>query len=202
MNVERARRAYLALPSAKISRMIRILETERLIFRPYESGDRALLVALFTDPSVMKFVGTGVQTEEQAREGFERIFTKVYAPGAFDVWALFEKAGGTFVGHAELKPRGDELASPGDFEIIYVLGSESWGRGFATEAARRILAYGFGELKLRRIVATVDAENEASIRVLLKLGMRYEAEFEDEYGKTLVYVADADAPARTLAAQE
>ncbi|MCA1635448.1 MAG: GNAT family N-acetyltransferase [Acidobacteria bacterium] len=182
--------------------MTRLLETERLIFRPYEPGDRALLVALFTDPSVMKFVGTGMQTDEQAREGFERIFTKVYEPGAFDVWALFEKAGGTFVGHAELKPRRDELASPGDFEIIYVLDSGSWGRGFATEVARRILEFGFGGLKLERIHATVDAENEASLRVLLKLGMRYEAEFEDEYGKTLVYVADADASARPDTAQE
>jgi RimJ/RimL family protein N-acetyltransferase len=182
--------------------MSRILETERLAFRPYERGDRAHLVALFTDPEVMRFVGTGVQTEEVAREGFERIFTRVYEPKAFDIWALFSKEDGAFVGHAELKPRRDELARPGDFEIIYVLGRGNWGRGFATEVARAVLVYGFRELRLGRIHATVDAENEASIRVLLKLGFRYEAEFEDEYGKTLVYVAGSGVAAGLDASQE
>jgi RimJ/RimL family protein N-acetyltransferase len=171
------------------------LETDRLIFRPYERGDLAHLVALFTDPEVMRFVGDGVQTPEQAQAGFGRIFTHVYEPEAFDVWALFSKAEGAFVGHAELKPRRDELAHPGDFELIYVLNRGSWGRGLATEIARRILAYGFGELKLKRIHATVDAENEASLRVLLKLGMRYVEEYEDEFGKTLVYVADSEMAA-------
>jgi RimJ/RimL family protein N-acetyltransferase len=179
--------------------MSRTLETDRLLFRPYEHGDRAHLVALFTDPEVMRFVGNGVQSEAKALEGFERIFSHVYEPGAFDVWALFSKEDGTFVGHAELKPRRDELARPGDFELIYVLSRESWGRGLATEIALRILDYGFGELRLRRINATVDAENEASIRVLLKSGMRYEGEFyEDEFGKTLVYVADAEGAAARL----
>ena len=68
--------------------MTPILETARLVFRPYEPADRERLVALFTDPEVMKFVGDGVQTEGQAREGFTRLFTHVYDPRAFDVWAL------------------------------------------------------------------------------------------------------------------
>jgi RimJ/RimL family protein N-acetyltransferase len=192
MSVERRGAAFLAPASAKLSHVTRILESPRLVFRPYEPADRERLVALFTDPEVMRFVGDGVQTEERARAGFARLFSHVYGPGAFDVWALVSKEGGAFVGHAELKPRRDGLARPGDFEIIYVLRSENWGRGLATEVGRRILEYGFGELGLGRVHATVDALNEASIRVLLKLGMRYEAEFEDEFGKTLVYAADRE----------
>lgn len=78
----------------------------------------------------------------------------------------------------------------------------SWGRGFATEVGRRILGYGFGELRLPRVHATVDASNEASVRVLLKPGMRYEAEFLDEFGKTLVYVAGAEDFESPAPAQE
>lgn len=182
--------------------MTPILETVRLVFRPYEPGDCEQLVALFTDPEVMKYVGTGVQTAGEARAGFTRLFAHVYGPGAFDVWALFSKRDGEFVGHAELKPRRDELAREGDFEIIYVLRRTSWGRGLATEVGRRILEYGFGELRLPRVHATVDASNEASVRVLLKLGMRYEAEFLDEFGKTLVYVAGAEDFGPPAPAQE
>ncbi|HEU4597909.1 MAG TPA: GNAT family N-acetyltransferase [Pyrinomonadaceae bacterium] len=182
--------------------MTPMLETGRLVFRPYEQTDRELLVALFTDPEVMKFVGTGVQTEDEARAGFARLFTHVYEPRAFDVWALFSKEDGAFVGHAELKPRRDGLARAGDFELIYVLSRESWGRGLATEIGRRLLAYGFEALRLGRIHATVDASNEASLRVLLKLGMRYEAEFEDEFGTTLIYVVEDEGSAVPGSSQE
>jgi len=183
--------------------MTPILETARLVFRPYETADRESLVALFTDPEIMKFVGDGVQAEDRAREGFGRIFTHVYGPRAFDLWALVSKEDGAFVGHAELKPRRDALARAGDFEIIYVLRRESWGRGLATEAGRGILEYGFGAPRLPRIHATVDAANVPSVRVLTKLGMLYEAEFEDEFGTTLVYVVNAERfGAFAAAAQE
>lgn len=195
MTCERGGAAFLARPSVKLSPVSPILETPRLIFRPYGRGDGPSVVALFTDPEVMQFVGDGVQTREAALEGFGRIFTHIYETGAFDVWGLFSKEDGAFVGHAELKPRRDELASPGDFELIYVLGKGYWGRGFGTEVAGRILVYGFRESRLERVHATVDASNEASVRVLLKLGFRYEAEFEDEFGTTLVYVAGSEVAA-------
>lgn len=182
--------------------MTPILETARLVFRPYGPEDRERVAALFTDPEVMKYVGTGVQTADEARAGFARLFTHVYGPGAFDVWALFSKEDGEFVGHAELKPRRDELAREGDYEIIYVLSRPNWGRGFATEVGRRLLEYGFRELQLPRVHATVDASNEASVRVLLKLGMRYESEFLDEFGRTLVYAVGAEEFEARAAAQE
>ncbi len=202
MSLERRGADFLAPRSAKLFAMTPILETRRLVFRPYEPADRERLVALFTDPEVMKFVGTGVQTEEEARAGFARLFTHVYEPRAFDVWALFSKGDGAFVGHAELKPRRDELARAGDFELIYVLGRASWGRGLATEIGRRLLEYGFEKLRLERVHATVDASNEASVRVLLKLGMRYEAEFDDEFGTTLVDVVGREGFAPPAATQE
>lgn len=167
------------------------LETDRLILRPYNSLDRTDLVALFTDREVRRYVGDGVLSDEAAGAGFERIFTHVYAPRAFDVWAVISKREGRFAGHAEIEPRRDEGARAGDLEIIYVLNRAHWGFGLATELARGILDYGFRELKPARIVATVDAENCASIRVLEKLGMTYGGEFKDEHGTTLVMAIDA-----------
>ncbi len=62
----------------------------------------------------------------------------------------------------------------GDGDIGYVLARDAWGQGFATEAARALIAFGFDRLALHRIWATCDVDNVASARVLEKLGMRRE----------------------------
>ncbi|HEV2705439.1 MAG TPA: GNAT family N-acetyltransferase [Pyrinomonadaceae bacterium] len=167
------------------------LETERLIFRPYTKEDRERLVALTTDAEVMRFVGDGVLSREAAESQFERVFTHVYEPRAFDLWAVWTKEG-AYVGHAEIKPRKGAQ----DFEIIYLLDRAHWGRGYATEIARRLIRYGFDELGLARVTATIDAANSPSIRIVEKLGMRYEDEYEDEFGTTLVYAIEKPKDAR------
>ena len=64
-------------------------------------------------------------------------------------------------------------------EVGYVFHPDYWGHGYATEATLRLLAFGFGELKLHRIYATCDPKNRASTRVLEKAGMRYEGHLRD-----------------------
>jgi RimJ/RimL family protein N-acetyltransferase len=169
--------------------MTQTLETGRLTLRPYEPGDRAAFVALFTDAEVMRHVDRGVLGAGEADALFRRVFTHVYDARAFDVWAVFEQAGGAYAGHAELKPRLDELARPGDLEIVYVLGRAHWGRGLATELASALIALGLRGRGAARVCATVAPENAASVRVLEKVGMSYVEEFEDEGGRTLVYAA-------------
>lgn len=164
------------------------IETARLLFRPYTPEDLDEAVGMLTDAEVMRYVGDGVLGVEEARAMFGRTFSHVYATGAFDVWAVCEKAGGPLVGHAEIKPR----KGAGDFEIVYLLRREAWGRGYATEIARRLVEYGLREMNLGRVVATIDAENGASVRVAEKVGMRYESEYEDEHGTTLVYAVERD----------
>jgi RimJ/RimL family protein N-acetyltransferase len=172
--------------------MTQTIATERLTLRPYEPGDRAAFVALFTDAEVMRHVDRGVLEPAAAGALFGRVFTHVYAPRAFDVWAVFEKAGGAYAGHAELKPRSDELARPGELEVVYVLGRAHWGRGLATELASALVTHGLRALRAPRVCATVAPENGPSIRVLEKVGMSYVEEFEDEGGRTLVYAATGD----------
>jgi RimJ/RimL family protein N-acetyltransferase len=167
--------------------MTQPLETERLILRPYDEADRAAFVALFTDAGVMRHVDRGVLTEEGAAALFGRVFTHVYPARDFDVWGVFEKAGGAYAGHAELKPRRDAAAREGDAEVVYLLGRGFWGRGLATELASAVVAHALRTRAGARVCATVAPENAASIRVLEKIGMNYAGEFEDEGGRTLFY---------------
>jgi RimJ/RimL family protein N-acetyltransferase len=161
------------------------LKTERLVFRPYIKceADRTAIVELLTDDEVMMYVGDGVVTKEKAEEQFNRIFANVYELSAFDVWGVFSRADSSYVGHAEIKPR----KGTNDWEIIYILKREYWRRGYATEIAEALVKYGFQDRKLTRVIATVDAENKDSIRVLERAGMKLDGKETDEQGEFLVY---------------
>ncbi len=161
------------------------LKTERLVFRQYIKcqDDRTALVLLLTDPDVMKYVHEGVVSKESANESFNRIFTHVYEKSAFDIWGVFNRKTNKYVAHAEIKPRKGSTA----WEIIYILNTENWGQGYATEIAQALVNYSFEERKLKRVIATVDTENSPSIHVLKKVGMTFEKAEQDELGEFHYY---------------
>ena len=159
------------------------IETERLIIRPYTATDKDDLIRLFTDAEVMKYVGDGVLTEEQAEEWWHKLFNKFY-PQGIDIWAVFSKSDSEYIGHAGIYPRPTKKE---DWEFVYFLSRKSWGKGYATEIARAIIEYGFNEIKLPEVFATVDNEHQNSIRVLEKAGLRFlRYEYDDE-GSYSVY---------------
>jgi len=159
------------------------METERLILKHYADKDKADFIALFTDAGVMKHVGDGVLTEIQAEAFWQKLFEKLY-PQGFNIWAVFEKEESRYVGHAGIYPRPTKKE---DWELVYFLRRDVWSKGYATEMARRIIDYGFEELNLPKVYATVDDEHSASIRVLEKAGMNFERyEFDDD-GRFSVY---------------
>ena len=159
------------------------METERLFLRRYAEKDKKHFIALFTDVAVMKYVGDGVMTGEQAEAFWRKLFETLY-PQNFNIWAVFTRADSRYVGHAGIYPRP---AKKQDWEFVYFLNRESWGKGYATEIARRIVEYGFEELNLPEVFATVDDEHSASIRILEKSGMNFERfEFDDD-GRFSVY---------------
>ena len=152
------------------------MKTERLVLRFYTEKDKADLIALFTDAAVMKHVGEGVLTEAQAEEWWQKLFEKLY-PQDFNIWAVFAKENLQYVGHAGIYPR---LKKKENWELVYFLCRDAWGKGYATEIARRIIEYSFEELNLQEVFATVDDDHFASIRVLEKSGMKFKRfEFED-----------------------
>lgn len=154
------------------------LQTARLLLTPYELDDENDFVALFQDQLVSRWMGDGPATEVEDRALFGRIFTKVYADGLFDVWAV--RRYGRLIGHAEIKPTDVS----GGHEIIYALSPAAWGAGLGTELAETTVGYGFDHLGLTEVHATVTAANSASLAVLDRLGFEHVRDIAESDGST------------------
>ncbi|WP_030157975.1 GNAT family N-acetyltransferase [Glycomyces sp. NRRL B-16210] len=156
--------------------MTPVIRTERLVLEPYVPADEEDFVALFGDERVAQWMGDGPEPEEANRALFWRVFPNVYEKHAFDVWAVREQ--GRLIGHAEIKPT--EVS--GGHELIYALAVSAWGRGLGTELAQAIVDYGFGELGLTEVHATVAAPNTVSLALLAKLGFVHVRDEPNEDG--------------------
>ena len=159
------------------------LETERLVLKFYTEEDKSDFLNLFTDAEVMKFVDKGVLKREQAEEFWRKLFEKLY-PQNYKIWAVFDKTDSRYVGHAGIYPRPTNKE---DWEFVYFLCRNEWGKGFATEIARRLIKFSFEELNLNKVFATVDDVHISSISVLEKAGMKFEGYEFDEHGRFSVY---------------
>ena len=146
--------------------MLLPIESERLLLRVYEPGDVALIHAeLYGDPAVRRRTG-GPSTVEETR-GIVARYVDAQRRDGYTYGAVIERVSGDLVGEAGLKPLDD--TGP-EVELGYAFRQASWGRGYATEAARAIIDRAFGQLGFERIYATARAENTGSRHVLEKLG--------------------------------
>jgi RimJ/RimL family protein N-acetyltransferase len=148
-----------------------ILESARLIFRQHQPGDLEAYCAMEMDPEVRRYVGGS----PRAREDAQRRFREGALQPVFDrlsVWASILKSSGTYVGRCGLYPHFDSHGEkiPGEAAISFYLARAYWGRGLASEAAAAFVEFGWEQLRLARIVATVQTGNAASVRILEKLG--------------------------------
>ncbi len=166
------------------------LETKRLNFKLYKLENKAKFIDLVTDESVMKFVDTGVFTNEKAENLWKKLIENLYPQGVDTIYAVFAKDDERYIGHAAIRPRPTKKE---DWEISYMLKTEEWGKGFATEIARGLIRFGFENLNLAEIYATVDNDNSPSIKVLEKAGMRFIRYEEDENGTFSVYGINSGA---------
>jgi len=149
------------------------LETERLYIRPWTSADRADFTALTYDPEVMRYVHGGrPYSEDEVDEWFSRQ-ERQFRQDDVCMGALIEKSSGELVGIAGTQP----LGTTGDLEIGWWLARKVWGRGYATEAGGAAMRHVLDTLGRRRVVAIIDPGNEASKRVVARLGMHYEAQY-------------------------
>ena len=149
------------------------IETERLHLRPLVHTDLGPMHEVYADRDVMRYIGRGDAWSESIEESERRLERLIahHERHGFSLWAVTERESGTVLGDCGLMHwahRGPEI------ELGYRLGKGYWGRGYATEAAAAWVEHGFGTLGLDRIVAATHPENEASQRVLEKVGLRYE----------------------------
>ncbi|MGH3739084.1 MAG: GNAT family N-acetyltransferase [Micromonosporaceae bacterium] len=149
-----------------------VLQTARLVLRRFTGDDVDLLVELDSDPEVMRFLGNGKPTPREAAERTLQAVIEAYDryPG-YGCWAAYERATGSFVGWFALCPaEGKPVDVP---ELGYRLRRAVWGRGYATEGSRALVAKAFTELGARRVWAETMAVNTGSRRVMEKAGLRY-----------------------------
>jgi RimJ/RimL family protein N-acetyltransferase len=147
-----------------------MLETDRLILRPFRDADREPWAAMNADPDVMThFPATLSRTEADAV--IERVNGKIAETGV-GFWALERKADGVFLGFAGLNLIGHEhLPVFGLWEVGWRLARHAWGEGYASEAGRASLAHGFGAMGLERVIAYTAITNIPSEAVMQRIGM-------------------------------
>jgi len=146
----------------------RVVETERLLLRPWEEEDHVELQRLFNDPAVRGERNFPPDRIVKIAENSSR----QWRVNRFGPWAALDKATGRWIGRVGL----DELEDWPDvpkIEVGFELHQEWWGRGLATEAALAALRFGFEEHQLDRIISVTAASQAAARRVMEKAGLTY-----------------------------
>lgn len=159
------------------------LETERLILDVWRSSDWTAFRPIAEDPEVMRHITGGASWSEQQIRGFVDRQVKLYAERGFCRWRLLDRTSGELVGFCGVGYWRDGL----DAEIGWWLARRYWGLGLATEAARCALRDAFERVGLDRVVSVAMVGNRASLRVMEKLGLRWQREFEDEGARLVQY---------------
>jgi RimJ/RimL family protein N-acetyltransferase len=177
-----------------------IAETTRLILRTIEEGDAALQYRVLNTPAVMARLGGVKELHEiEAKHAKARA---LHAQDGFSFLMVIEKESGELVGHCGLKRVDNPLArNVGDHEIGWLVREDRWRRGYAGEAVRAVLDWAFSpRIAAPYVVALTSAANEASWKLMEKLGMRRrpELDFDDpafppEDRTTILYSLDAEA---------
>ena len=150
-----------------------VLSTARVLLAEWGPEDAQALRPIATDPEVMRYITGGIPfSDEQLREFLERQMRHAAERG-YCLWKLLLRGGhgaARVAGLCGLQP----LSGTEEIEIGWWLSRDLWGQGLATEAARAALQFAWETAGLSRVVAVAIAENQASRRIMEKLGMRYE----------------------------
>jgi RimJ/RimL family protein N-acetyltransferase len=148
-----------------------ILETERLHLRRLSTDDAEFILRLLNEPSFIQNIGDrGVRTVDDARGYIVKGPITSYEKFGFGLWMVETRSPIAPVGICGLLKR-DVLE---DVDIGYALLPEFWSQGYALEAASAVVLYAREKLGLKRVVAVTNSDNQSSIRLLEKMGFKYE----------------------------
>lgn len=150
---------------------MKVLETDRLVLRRMSAGDAEFMLGLLNEPSWLRFIGDrGVRTLEDARAYILKGPVDMYDRLGFGLYIAELKEEGIPIGICGLVKR-DFLE---DVDIGFALLPGFWGQGYAYEAASAVMEHGKADLGLKRIVAITNPANQSSIRLLEKLGLKFD----------------------------
>lgn len=148
-----------------------IIETERLILRKLSTDDAGFILDLLNQPSFIQFIGDrSVRTHDDAREYILKRLIYSYQRFGFGLYLTLLKESEIPIGICGLVKR----ESLKDVDVGFAFLPQYWSKGYAFEAASAVLTYGRDNLGLKRIVGITTPDNHGSIRVLEKMGLKFE----------------------------
>ena len=162
------------------------LETDRLILRYINETDVHQLLELDSDPTVMRYINGGIPSNlADIEAGLARILDYYENYENLGFWATHEKATGEFIGWFHFYPAitstfgvAANLVREGEIALGYRLRQSSWGKGYGTEGGRSLRDKGFNEWGVTRIIAWALKANQGSIRVMEKVGLEFECDYQ------------------------
>jgi RimJ/RimL family protein N-acetyltransferase len=169
----------------QIAKKIVIFETPRLFARQIEPADVTAMHKVYGDADAMRWVGDGKPLDLSECRHWIEVTLRNYAKRGYGMFALASRDTGAIIGFCGLVHPGGQSEA----ELKYALSRAYWGKGLATEAAAAMLSFAASAQGIERVIATVDPDNIASQRVLLKAGMcRGPDRQEEDASTTLVFV--------------
>ena len=164
------------------------LTTERLRLRMLRDEDFEEYAAIHMDPDITRFTARVQFTRMDAWRHMAMLLGHWVLRG-YGMWGVEELATGKLAGRVGFhNPDGWPA-----FELGWTIGKAFWGKGYATEAARRCLDYAFDEMGRDHVISLIDPANVSSIRVAERIGEKLEGEFQLDEHRLLVYGTTREA---------
>ena len=169
-----------------------IATSDRLLFRPWSFNDIGPFQPIAKDPEVMRYIGAGEPWTDDGIAFFVGKQVAYQETLGFSLWALELRPASGPIGFCGLQP----LPGTDDIETGWWLAKEHWGRGLGSEAGGVAMALAFERYGLDRITAIAQPPNRASIRIMEKLGMRFERVHRDGPPQVVLYAKSRPAHRR------
>ncbi|GAB5466749.1 MAG: GNAT family N-acetyltransferase [Candidatus Kapaibacteriales bacterium] len=160
-----------------------LAETERLLIRPFQKSDLEPLAAMLADRDVMRFISKGETLSYTESTAYLERQIAHYEETGWSRFALIEKSSNNFIGFCGYAYFNGEL------DFGWRLKKEYWKKGYATEAAKKVLDLGHRTFIFPRIVSIAYSDNLASIKIMQKIGMKYEKDISLNSKPVVQYVS-------------
>lgn len=167
---------------------ITIGETERLYLKELTPADIKELYRIYSAPGVTEFIPPLTNDPEKALEHLLTYQKYAYGFYGYGFWGIFRKTDDRMIGYSGIQNR--TIDNQEEIELGYAFDSAEWGNGYALECTRFILAYATAELDISRIVASIHCQNQRSVRLAQRLGMKPEKTYTNQGQQHILYVYD------------
>lgn len=160
---------------------MKVLETDRLLIRPYTLEDFDVIYGILSDPVTMSFWPKPFD-KEQVTHWIERNM-RSYQENGFGRWLVILKERNTVVGDCGIMK--SEINNQLENDLGYIIDQHYWKQGYGTEAARACMHYAFDELQLDSICINMPVDHVSSRRVAELIGMKLETEFNNSRNRNI-----------------